>query len=982
MTDPIRASSNNSVYAEKKEPAKPRDNRAADAFRRTSSLKLKSARELGGSDTPVVIQGGSPIATSTPKRNNSPVPTPAGKKREDSPMPPITRSVSFAGSTASSRNRSAGAAAVSSAAAPVLHRPPSTKQNGGKKHMDRLPGTTDAQTIVRKPKTALETHLAATPFPLSPRGAGALTPTNTTESPPLSDSLWIADDVEADLQEMERSHEERRNGGAPDAAPAVKKEKRGSKSATPEPSIDFSQFRKGPHGDLVVQMMQNALAGTDELDRLLFMDEPDIEVYPPAMHPEPSRKILGDSINLYILNALFEKKGQSEHRRRFSIGDDLDAMIQCSPVLPTAEEIRGLEMTPEESGRVKSISFFQAGISDAQLAALVEMFPLVERVDLNMCPELTDAGISSLARLKYLKEFDLSHCPKMTHAGLSALSLEQLEVFSVSTDDEMGVPLFTRLAASPGLRKVVFTMCSKLSPDELACLAKAHQLFPITVRLIGCDKIKSAATDAINEVRVVHPITFTFAAADDPNPSEMGQPAAILMPPPIPPADDILSSDNMLNFFDENTLENNRILPHASVIEDMGLNEENSGAPEAASDAIEEPLIGPEFRGIDLAGRFTNDSLDALVQRFPKMRIVRITDNPELSHLGGLKQLREARTLYLGRLSGTTMKMVETMFQNGPQNEKTWQQLTDVHLTEMPISDAALKFLSLLPNLRNLTLASCDLFTVQGFKQLAEGCLSLESLTLVDCPSIDPPAVQEFRTRRPNVHVKADLVVDVSAAKMAVIEADKQIWLGLLKHKFIFRPGLESQNKPDAEAVNKFYSDQLALIEVQLEIDPKAELITHWRRADLVLQEYANLTRTAWALRKEMIRVGFFLYKDTQRAPRTVEEVIQYLRQKSVQKSGKEDFDYRRKIQVFDFEDLGLSRIPAHFYESISEWEQVKGILLKGNLFDAPPEHLVELCPMLNKPVNPEDSKQAPRPAAPPAKGLWNRLFGSGKKNG
>lgn len=969
MTGPIRASSNNSLYTEKKnEPAKPKDNRAVDAFRRASSLRVKSSSELGGPDTQVVIQGGTPLATSTPKRNNSPAPVPAGKKRDDSPMPPITRSVSFACSTASSRNRSAGAAAASSAAAPILKRPPSTKQNGGKKHMD-LPGTTDAQTIVRRPKTALELHAAATPFPLSPRRAGALTPTNVIESPPVSDSLWIDDDVEADLQEMERNNEQRSAGGAPEAAPAGKKEKRGSNSAIPEPPVDLSQFRKGPHGDLVVKMMQDALSGNDELDPLLFMDEPEIEVFPPAVLPEPSRTIMGDSINVYILNALFEKKEQMEHRRRISIGDDLDAMIQCTPIIPTAQEIRDLKMTPEECGRVKLISFFQAEISDDQLAAIVEKFPEAEKVELNMCPELTDAGLSSLARLKHLKEFDISHCPKVTHAGLSALSLEQLKVFSVNTDGEMGVPLFRRLAASPVLRKVVFTMCSRLSPDELTCLARAHQSFPITVRLIGCDQIKSDTTDAINEKRLVHPITFRFAAADDPNPSEIGLPAAILMPPPIPPAEDILSPDNMLTHFDANTLENNRILPHASVIEDMGLTEEN-------------PLVGPEFRGIDLAGRFTNDSLDALVERFPKMRIVRIIDNPELSHLGGLKQLRDARTLYLGRLSGTTMKMVETMFSNGVQNEKTWQQLTDVHLTAMPISDAALKFLSHLPNLKTLTLASCDSFTVQGLKQLMEGCLALETLTLVDCPSIDPPAVQEFRARRPNVQIKADLVVDLSAAKMAVFEADKQMWLDPLKHKFVFRPGLESQKKPDAAAVTKFYTDQLALIGVQLEIDPKVELITTWRRSDLILQEYANLTRTAWALTKEMIQVGFFLYKDTQRAPRTVEEVVQYLRQRSVQKNGKEDFDYRRKIQVFDFEDLGLSRIPPHFYESQFKWEQVKGILLKGNLFDEPPEHLLELCPMLNKPNQPEDSKQAPRPAAPPAKGLLGMFSNWRKKNG
>lgn len=862
-----------------------------DPFKKSSRHTLHPPLTLPGSDQLTVIaRAGSSI---TNKSSRATIGKPSGGSDEsspqDSPIPSPQRLNSATLKTVDdlSAQFPKNNGATSEPSSPAL----STSSAGGKRNPVRgilktppsLPGSSEIRFIGNAPN-----H-------------------------PREQSLAVADDEDDDNKEPTDTT------------------RRVSFAASERLLADVQRFAATSNmGPLAAQMMLAAIQGLDDVGSFNEMMPPDMPSDQPVIKIAP--KIESDTLNPHNINSIFLKTGVMP-KRQFQLDEDLDedGLVDLSPVAPNPQEIRDFPFSDDEVQKVKQLNLFHADISDDQLIALVDRFGGLERISITLCPSLTDAGIQTLGRLKNLKSVDVRFCPKVTCAGMEALPLEFLEEFGLSTNAMIEAAIVKRLTMSQVLRRADFILCPKLTPEALIFMKDAHRNFPIAINLKGCDRIKDDTLDAINKDRAEHLITFKIGVADR---TSVGLPKRILVPPRLQPSEDLLTTDSIQKVFGVNT----RALPHASV--------------------IREHEYTVNFRGFDLEGRFSNDSINALVERFPDMQIVRIWDNSELSYPGivPLREFRAAKVLFLGKLPGVSMNMLQVMFSHNGPNDKNWQALTDLHLTSLPISDDSLQFISYLPNLRSLTLASCDSFTVQGIRHLIHGCPALQRFTIADCSGVDIFALDEFRAARPQVEIHEDSSIDLSAVELAVQEVDLLMWSPTAIRQFHFLPRFLKQQEPIPEKgqihanpkeVTQFYEDQLARLGIRLEMDKSSDLPTFWMRCDQVLQAYQNIIRTTRALRKEIIRVGFFTNVEQQTAPETAKDLLRIL----IEKNETLAFVYRRKVRFFDFSGLGLTRLPLYLLEG-EIWEQLEGIKLEGNFIQVPPDSLVALCPKIAAPAS------------------------------
>lgn len=440
-----------------------------------------------------------------------------------------------------------------------------------------------------------------------------------------------------------------------------------------------------------------------------------------------------------------------------------------------------------------------------------------------------------------------------------------------------------------------------------------------------------------------------------------------------------------------------------------------------------------ELRGANLTGSLPADSMQVFVDQFPNMTILCVFDSSDVSYLGlvHIRQLKRLQTLFLGKLSNATFKMMENMLTAvfDPQKEiQSWQLLEEAHFAGMPISDTALKHLSEMPRLKRLNLSGCTGFTVQGLRYLMKKGEALEVLSIEDCPAIDAFAIKDFRTARPNVQLKANDAVDLSAVRLAVEEADRRIkdlkdrqtvlkdrqtvkgsnivlpadqitdsaavqlatqqadsrmshlspvkfspvnyfvFLSKLtkSEHFIVETDKVELDKLDKGKVYQFYTEQLDIIGVDGSLRNEDDPHLHWLRFDLILQEYVTLSRTAWALRKQLFDVGFFIKSksDDPPPPERVEDIIHLLKFQTP--SGENPFV--RKIQEFDFTDLELTTHLPYFISDEPKWPQLRLIKVEGT-------HLIALsdtftartrCPKLTKVIYGKDEEDTFEPVLSP----------------
>ncbi len=704
---------------------------------------------------------------------------------------------------------------------------------------------------------------------------------------------------------------------------------------------DFSKYGKDL-AEMMKEAIEGARTGAPLEPVAVYTPREAVATQPLKMPKEIKSKIKGESLDVSSLNALFPNK-KSETDQRIS---NNDREMEIMPLLPTPEEIQNLVVSQEEIKGVKTLNLFGTSISDKQLRAIVRKFPSLQRVALLDCSNVTDWGIASLADLKGLKSVEIRFCTRITEKGIQVIPLSQLEEFELSTEAPVTESIVTQLAASKVLRKVNFDLCARLTPAALLCLRGAHQLFPISISTRECDQIPQETIEEINRGRT-QPISVLLGTSDPYDtslldlrafmvrPSQVTQVAesrrALVPPPEIPEADDILSTKSLPEIFDLDTQK----LPHPSVIEE---NNYTKNRPNFEG-----------FRGFNLTGRFSNDSLNALIRKFPNMEIARIWDNSELTTIELLKELHHLKVLYLGKILGIPWRRFEILFSKDG-HKKGWEQLTEIHLSGIPITDRVLSFLSGLPNLKEITFSHCDSLTMRGLKDLMRSD-SLQKLSVIDCLGIDPFAVEVFRKIRPSVALTAELTHDPSVSAMAIEEAEERIKINAAT-RFIFYPELANALHPNKEKIDQFYAEKLNLIGIEFQIDETGDLRTQWMKYDQILQAYVNIHRSCWMIRQKLIEVGFFTPMDKEKPPYTAQELIQYIdpaEEENLFKTTGARFpltanERRRKVKDLDFSHLELTYIPR-FIEKCGYWEQVGGINLAGNYIAEAPAPLKQLCP-------------------------------------
>lgn len=687
----------------------------------------------------------------------------------------------------------------------------------------------------------------------------------------------------------------------------------------------MTQIKKGPHADLTLKMMEAALNGGDDPE--IFMESPEISILEPPP-PAPASKMRIDCISSAVINLLFPPK---ERLAGQTVQFDDDMEIDIEPFYPTPEEIAQFDFSNEEVQAVKRVVFFRSSINDAQLIAFIVRFPNIDEIDLNLCPNLGDESLQAIASLKHLRILCIRYCPKVTQRGIRLLPLEALEEFSLSTKVDIDVAVTGRLAKSPELRRVDFNFCALLSRKALLMFKTAHEKHQIVIHVKGCDQILQEAVDSLNEERN-KPIVVHRGPPEASDHFSSGLPRALEPPPSFPDMSDIFSMKMIPRVFKSS---NPRILPSKDAIEEMDFAKTIPGFK--------------GFRGVDLSGPISEDALDALFKRFPDMDLVRIYDSPNLGYGGllPLRRLEKAEILYIGRLPGCSTRTLELIFSQDPQ--KTLQCLREVHLAGLPISDDVLFSLASLPLLERVTVSGCHRFTVQGFKALKNGCPRLEHLTMIDCPAIDQLAIQDFREARPQVTLEEDHTIDGTIVALAAREADQRLFHHSEVPLFFF----PDPSKHDERAVTEFYTAKLNLIGMEFPDSPHEPLLSKWRLADQRLQAYANISRMAWAIVKELYRIGFFTNQDAETAPETIQGIIQLL---SLHDANGVN-PYVRKIKMFDLRGLGMTQLPYFILDEM-HWANLKTIYLEGTHITELSDSFKQKCPKLAEIVYAQDRKE------------------------
>ena len=137
--------------------------------------------------------------------------------------------------------------------------------------------------------------------------------------------------------------------------------------------------------------------------------------------------------------------------------------------LATLGQLRYLSFTSGR-GAVKEAKLTDAGL--AELAAL--NLPHLDTLTLGYCDNISDAGMSHVARLRSLRYLSLMACPRITDAGLTPLlSMESLTGLDLRgcagiTDDGL-----EQLMSKKNWETIVLGGCPNVTPEAVARLQRA-----------------------------------------------------------------------------------------------------------------------------------------------------------------------------------------------------------------------------------------------------------------------------------------------------------------------------------------------------------------------------------------------------------------------------------------------------------------------------------------------------------------------------
>ena len=148
------------------------------------------------------------------------------------------------------------------------------------------------------------------------------------------------------------------------------------------------------------------------------------------------------------------------------------------------------------------------GMTNQHVITIVRCFPSLRSLKLNHCEDVTDKGISAIARLSMLRELDIGGCD-VSDAGLSVLS-EKLESLCLGDFSYVRAPKQDRLLSDATLIAAV-RRCPCLLSLDLTCV-KVVTDASIAVVAEACPLLKSidlTMTDKFTDATIVSLATAT-----------------------------------------------------------------------------------------------------------------------------------------------------------------------------------------------------------------------------------------------------------------------------------------------------------------------------------------------------------------------------------------------------------------------------------------------------------------------------------------
>jgi hypothetical protein len=123
---------------------------------------------------------------------------------------------------------------------------------------------------------------------------------------------------------------------------------------------------------------------------------------------------------------------------------------------------------------------------------------LLEKLDLGLCPWLTDAGVAEVAHLSRLRCVNLQGCDQVTDAGLKALAhLPRLRELNLRNCPKLTGAGLKALAACDDLGELDLMGSTQLSDADLKEMAALKNLRSLDLRL--CEGLSAQGVQALKE---------------------------------------------------------------------------------------------------------------------------------------------------------------------------------------------------------------------------------------------------------------------------------------------------------------------------------------------------------------------------------------------------------------------------------------------------------------------------------------------------
>lgn len=724
--------------------------------------------------------------------------------------------------------------------------------------------------------------------------------------------------------------------------------------------------------------------------------------------PKPARQfLLGKTLNANALNSLFadRKPEQNVSNQKFTL---LGTNFPLEPIYASKDDLAQFAFSDEEVQTVTRLDLSLTTVSDDQLEALLDRFPSIESISLYLNVNLTNKAIDQICKLKKLTSLEIRFCPKIDAKGIEALKnlcFDHLSEFALSTRVELNPSdFFQQLAVAPHLSRIDFFMCSNLKPEALLSLSLIRDLEEILINLKGCDEITEETISQLNGGRD-HPFSIVTGEVDREDRSQL---FSLLLPPPeLPQNQPVLSMRKIQEHFSGSVVPDPTSLETAFTLgllkpfkgldwsgnfPDHSLHVFLKYCPEAtwirlhdclqisgdgllplrhllkinklyfgnlptiSMKHLERLFVSPNdvnswqhLQSVCLAGLPVSDKIVQQLARLPELKEVDLSFCDKVT-CQAIRFFLKSPSIEKITLIGCRMDpfAIEEFRMSKPHVQLQFKYEPNSYLTQLALKEADREFHSGKPlifrYIQETPIPQNDLDP----KVLDEKEISKSYLRRLRPLGV---GLKELGLKRltPDFWIKADLVLQSFKNLIRVTDT-------LVSH--LIDVGFFTDQDP--EVVPKTTEELIFYLDLSVEIKPHYSLEIMFEKTKLKEPEKppSELPRpqSVEKLEKGSLEVEKFEKTELKEPEKTPSELPKPQSVEELEK-GSPEFEkpeiivdqfqkrYLRKVQSFDFANLGLTFLPEFIL--LRNWEQLRVIDLEGNFIEEVPEKFIAQCPQL-----------------------------------